>query len=374
MSAAPRVGMVGAGQLARMTHQAAIDLDVRLEVLARDRCDPAVLAGAPHQIGRPEDLAALQALSQDATVITLDHELVPNEHLRALEEAGRCVRPSADAVAFAQDKLHARTVLHDRGYPVPDFAPISSRADLAAFAERHGLPVVLKARRGGYDGGGVRILQRLDDAPGDVGDGGWLVEELVPIAVELAVVTARRPAGSGVTYPVVETVQRDGICHELVMPARIEPALAAEAVALAVALTTDIDAVGIVAVELFVSTAGRLLVNELALRPHNSGHATIEASVTSQFHNHLRAVLDWPLGSTAMRAPAAATVNILASADAAPLTSRLPQALALPEARVHLYGKHPRPGRKVGHVTVLADRAEHALAVARPAAAILAGA
>ena len=247
-------------------------------------------------------------------------------------------------------------------------------ADLAAFVEGHGLPVVLKARRGGYDGGGVRVLRRLDDAPEGLSDGGWLVEELVPLALELAVVTARRPSGERVTYPVVETVQRDGICHELVMPARVDPALGDEAVALADQLVSDIGAVGIVAVELFVTTAGRLLLNELALRPHNSGHATIEGTATSQFHNHLRSVLDWPLGSTRMRAPIAATVNVLAGDDTTPPGARLPDALAVPGAQVHLYGKQPRPRRKVGHVTALADRAEDGLAVARRAAAALVGA
>jgi 5-(carboxyamino)imidazole ribonucleotide synthase len=364
-----RVGMVGGGQLARMTQRAAIDLAIHLEVLAASPDDPAVLAGAPHLLGRPDDLAALTSLAERVEVVTLDHELVPGEHLRALERAGHRVFPPPQVLLLAQDKLHARRELAALGFPVPAFAAVDELADVERFAAEHGWPVVMKSARGGYDGRGVRVVDDAAEAADALAAGGsWLVEERVPLAMELAVVTARRPSGDHVVYPVVETVQREGICVELVMPARVEAAIGDAAVALAGRLVDTIGAVGIVAVELFVTPDGELIVNELAMRPHNSGHASIEGSTTSQFHNHLRAVLDWPLGSTQMRAPVAAMVNLLGGEAATDLGARLPQALAVPGAHVHLYGKAVRPGRKIGHVTVLGDDPATALAAAREAA------
>jgi 5-(carboxyamino)imidazole ribonucleotide synthase len=364
-----RVGMVGAGQLARMTHRAAIDLGVDLVVLAVRDDEPAPLAGAACHLGAPEDLAAMRALAADVDVVTLDHELVPAAHLTALAEAGHAVRPSPAALRFAQDKLHARRELDRLGFPVPAFAEVHEPADVEAFAGDHGWPVVLKARAGGYDGRGVEVVAGADQAGAVLRRGGaWLVEALVPIATEVAVVTARRPSGGHATYPVVETVQADGICVELVMPARIHAAVATAALDLADRIADAIEAVGITAVELFVTPDDELVVNELALRPHNSGHASIEGSTTSQFTNHLRAVLDWPLGDTAMRAPYAVTVNLLGGPEPTDLAERLPLALADPRVHVHLYGKQPRPGRKIGHVTVLGDDVEVALTAARAAA------
>ena len=366
-----RVGFVGAGQLARMTQRAAIDLAVQLEVLAASPHDPAVLAGAGHRIGDPDDLDALVALARDVDVVTLDHELVPNEHLEALEAAGHQVRPSAAAVRFAQDKRHARTELHRLGFPVPAFAHVDDVAGVRAFAADHGWPVVLKAERGGYDGRGVVVVPGEAELGDALPAGDWLVEEHLELAMELAVVVARRPSGHHVTYPVVETVQVDGICRELVMPGRLPPEVGSAAVALAEEIVRAVDGTGIVAVELFLDDDGRLLVNELAMRPHNSGHATIEGSATSQFHNHLRAVLDWPLGEVAMRAPVAVMVNVLGGPASAPLGPLLPGALAVPGANVHLYAKQPRPGRKIGHVTALGDEPAEALSRARAATAAL---
>jgi 5-(carboxyamino)imidazole ribonucleotide synthase len=363
-----RVGMVGGGQLARMTHRAAIDLAVHLEVLAAGTQDPAVLAGAPYRVGGHDDLAALADLAADVAVVTLDHELVPNRHLVELERRGHVLRPSAAAVHLAQDKLHARETMQRLGIPVPAFSGVTDADDVARFAEAHGWPVVLKARSGGYDGRGVWVLDDLA-AVQDVlaHDGDYLVEALVPIATELAVVTARRPSGEQGTYPVVETIQEDGICNELVMPARVPDEVADAARDLADGLVEDIDATGIVAVELFLTETGELVVNELALRPHNSGHATIDACATSQFANHLRAVLDWPLGDPSMRAPAAAMVNVLGTDTSDDLAAGMPAALAVPGAHVHLYQKTSRPGRKIGHVTVLADTPDEALDAARTA-------
>ncbi|TVR25287.1 MAG: 5-(carboxyamino)imidazole ribonucleotide synthase [Nitriliruptor sp.] len=372
--ATARVGMVGGGQLARMTHAAAIDLGVDLYVLAVHPDEPAPLAGAVTRLGSPDDLEALRAFAVEVDVVTLDHELVSDEGLAALAASGHPVRPSAAALLYAKDKLHARTELAALGLPVPPFAPVDTVEDVTAFATQHGWPVVCKATRGGYDGRGVEVVHGPDAAAAVLSGGGrWMVEAHVDIAVEVAVVTARRPGGEHVTYPVVETVQQDGQLVELVQPARIAPEVAEQATALGTRVAEAVDGVGIVAVELFIGPDGTITLNELALRPHNSGHATIEAATTSQFHNHLRAVLDWPLGDTSLRTPAAALVNLLGPDGPDRIAERLPAALAISEAAVHLYGKASRPGRKIGHVTVLGDDAEVALSRAREVADLLLG-
>ena len=365
------VGVVGGGQLARMTHQAAIGLGVELVVLTPGGGDPAVHAGARAVLGTPDRLDHLEALAEGCDVITLDHELVPVDHLRALVEAGHRVRPGPGTLELAQDKGTARQVLAEAGFPTPAFAVVSAGdvAAVDAFAADHGWPVVIKDRTGGYDGRGVHVvadLCALDEVPrGD----GWVVEEHLELAQELAVLVVRRPDGRHATYPLVETTQRDGTCAELVLPAVVAPELEDEAIALATALADHLDAVGVLAVELFVVADGRLLVNEVAPRPHNSGHATIDAAATSQFENHLRAVLDLPLGDTSVPVPAA-MVNLLGG-DAPPALDRLPDALADPRVHVHLYAKAWRPGRKLGHVTALAPTTGEALDAARAAAEIL---
>ena len=370
--------MVGAGQLARMTHQAAVDLDVELVVVAESYTDPAVLAGASHLPGGPGDRDALFAAAAAAPVVTFDHELVPAALLADLGAAGVVMRPGPAALAFAQDKLHARRELAAGGYPVPAFAPVAGPGDVTAFGAAHGWPVVLKARSGGYDGRGVAVLAGPGDVPAlPVADWGteerpaWIVEEHLDLAAELAAVVAHRPSGQAVSYPLVRTTQVDGICRHLVAPAGVPAALDEDAARLALDIVGRIGAVGITAVEMFVTTDGRLLVNELALRPHNSAHATIEACVTSQFHNHLRAVLDWPLGSTDLVAPAAAMVNLITPDAEVDPAANLPAALEVPAASVHLYAKTSRPGRKVGHVTALAESTTAALATAQAAADIL---
>ncbi|MEX2550206.1 MAG: 5-(carboxyamino)imidazole ribonucleotide synthase [Nitriliruptoraceae bacterium] len=369
-----RVGMVGAGQLARMTQAAAIDLGVGLHVLATHDAEPAVLAGAVSRIGSPDDLDVLRAFAAEVDVVTLDHELVPDEHLAILADEGNLVRPGAAALLHAKDKLHARTRLAAQGLPVPAFAPVATADDVATFAEEHGWPVVLKTRRGGYDGRGVEVVSGRGGAADVLAAGGaWLVESHVDIAVELAVVSARRAGGEQVTYPLVETVQRDGICVEIVQPARVPGHVVDAAVALGRQVAAAVDGVGIVAVELFLGRDGELTINELAVRPHNSGHATIEAATTSQFHNHLRAVLDWPLGDTSLRTPVAAMVNLLGPAGEDRIAEHLPRALEIPGAQIHLYGKASRPGRKIGHVTVLGDDDAVALDLARTAAHRLLG-
>ena len=359
MAATARVGMVGGGQLARMTHAAAIDLGIALHVLAATPTDPAVLAGASHRIGEPDDLDALTAFAREVDVLTLDHELVEATHLEALAAAGHTIRPHAAALLHAKDKLHARTRLGELGLPVPPFAPVDDLEQVLAFTAEHQWPVVMKARRGGYDGRGVAVVNGPDQAADVLARGGsWMVETHVEIDVEVAVLLARRPGGQHVTYPLIETVQQDGICVELIQPARVHHQVAAAAIALGTRVADAVDGVGIIAVELFISGDGTLTINELALRPHNSGHATIEGSTTSQFHNHLRAVLDWPLGDTSMRTPVATLVNLLGPDGPDQIAARLPRALEVSAAQVHLYGKASRPGRKIGHITVLGDDVE----------------
>ena len=370
------VGVVGAGQLARMLYDAASPLAIRLRLLADRPDDSAALIASNVALGSPHSFVDLAAFAVDNEVTTFDHELVDAAALAALEAAGHRLNPSAAVVALVQDKLSQRRTLARRGFPVPAFQAIGHAADVVAFGDEHGWPVVLKSVRGGYDGRGVWVLPDPTAATRFAATADWssrpvLVESFVPITRELAVLVARRPNGDTAVYPVVETVQVDGICREIVAPAPISAALAAEAQRLANEIATSVGATGILAIELFESARG-LVVNELAARPHNSGHYTIEGCTTSQFEQHLRAALDWPLGSTDLVAPAIATVNVLGHASGTDPLARLPLALADGRVRVHLYGKQARPGRKLGHVTALADTPTEARSAARWAADILA--
>ncbi|MEU7169992.1 MULTISPECIES: 5-(carboxyamino)imidazole ribonucleotide synthase [Micromonospora] len=358
----PVVGMVGGGQLARMTHQAAIALGQSLRVLAQAPDDGAALVAADVQYGDHTDLAALRTFAKGCDVVTFDHEHVPNEHIRALTDEGVKLFPPAEALVHAQDKRVMRERLGELGAPNPAWRPVESPADLIAFGEETGWPVVLKAARGGYDGRGVWMV---DDA-GQAGElaatllaGGTplLVEERVALRRELAVQVARSPFGQVAAYPVVETVQRDGICVEVLAPAPDLPeeqAVAAQQ--LAIDLATALGVVGLLAVELFDTPSG-LVVNELAMRPHNSGHWTIEGARTSQFEQHLRAVLDYPMGDTSLTAPVVVMANVLGGEPGGiSVDERLHHLFAAePGAKVHLYGKQVRPGRKIGHVTVLGN-------------------
>ncbi|MGB8651243.1 MAG: 5-(carboxyamino)imidazole ribonucleotide synthase [Mycobacteriales bacterium] len=349
--------MVGGGQLSRMTHQAAIALGLSLRVLADATHDSAALVANGVVVGSHTSLTDLSAFADGCEVVTFDHEHVPGELIKALEAAGHTVLPGSAALLHAQDKLVMRTRLHALGAPVPPFAPVSSAQDLEGFAADHGWPVVLKAVTGGYDGKGVWVVRDLSDAEPVLASGvRLLAEQLVPLQRELAAVVARSPYGQAAAWPVVETVQEDGICVEVVAPA---PGLSEEralhAQSLALDLANELDVVGVLAVELF-ETADGLLVNELAMRPHNSGHWTIEGARTSQFEQHLRAVLDYPLGATTLTAPHVVMANLLGSEGDPELDRRLHMLFARdPALKVHLYGKQVRPGRKIGHVTALGE-------------------
>ncbi len=375
--ALPVLGMVGAGQLARMTHQSVIGLPLQLRILADRATDSAATAARDVTVGSWDDLAELEAFAAGCDVVTFDHELVDPRLLAALEERGHLLRPSPAAQRYAQDKLYQRQQLAAAGFPVPEHRPVTDLQDLLGFGDQVGWPVVAKAVRGGYDGRGVWVLPDHDAADvlwRDTRAGGLdlLVEAHVPIERELAVAVVRRPSGEQRTYAVTETVQSGGICVELVVPAPVPADIAAEATALAERVVRHVDGVGVVALELF-QTADGLIVNELALRPHNSMHWSIEGARTSQFQNHVRAVLDLPLGDTSLTAPAVATVNVLGPADGSDPRTRLPAALEVPGVAVHLYGKEARPGRKLGHVTAIGDDADESRARAWRAAHRLTG-
>ena len=367
----PTVGVVGAGQLARMAQQAAIALGVDLRVLADSPEDSAAQVVPGVFVGDYRVLDDLRRLAKAADVVTFDHELPDPAHLATLAGEGVLLRPEPRTKIFAQDKLHQRRELSARGFGVPAFAEVRETADVEAFAGEHGWPVVLKAPRGGYDGRGVFVVEDAAAAGAALTDASpLLAEALVPLVREVAVLVARRPSGHSVVWPVIETVQVDGILRELLVPATLDDDRAAQARALGLRIAEAIDLAGVMAVELF-DTGDQLLINELACRPHNSGHWTIEGSTTSQFANHLRAVLDWPLGDTTPLAPAIVTVNVLGRSDGFDPADGLAAALAVPGVGVHLYGKQARPGRKLGHVTALGADADEVRERARAAAAAL---
>ncbi|SEP95345.1 5-(carboxyamino)imidazole ribonucleotide synthase [Lentzea xinjiangensis] len=356
----PVVGMIGGGQLARMTHQAAIPLGQSLRVLAVSENDPAALVARDVVLGTHTDLDALRAFAKGCEVITFDHEHVPQEHLRALVAEGVKVHPGPDALQYAQDKLKMRVRLAELGLPVPPFAEVHDVRDVLRFGAENGWPCVLKAIRGGYDGRGVWMLntpQSAERVVPELLEAGTplMVEQCVPMRRELAAVVARSPFGQGAAWPVVETVQSNGICVEVLAPAPAPDDDEAQELALKVA--DALGVVGVLAVELF-ETADGVVVNELAMRPHNSGHWSIEGARTSQFEQHLRAVLDYPLGRTDLMAPAVVMANVLGAAEPPAMgpDERVHHLFArFPDAHVHLYGKEERPGRKVGHVTFLGN-------------------
>ncbi|WP_409466744.1 5-(carboxyamino)imidazole ribonucleotide synthase [Amycolatopsis sp. GA6-003] len=362
----PIVGMVGGGQLARMTQQAAISLGQSLKVLAADEGDAAALVASDVVIGHHTDLDALIDFARQVDVVTFDHEHVPGEHLLTLATEGFVVRPAPTALGFAQNKLVMREMMAGLGVPGPAFAEVSTVDEVVAFGGEHGWPVVLKASRGGYDGRGVWMLDTAQQARETVPEllnagTELLVEEKVAMKRELSALVARSPFGQGAAYPVVETVQTNGINTEVLAPAPgLAEARVQEAQELALRIAATLDVTGLLAVELFETETG-LLVNELAMRPHNSGHWTMDGSRTSQFEQHLRGVLDYPLGRTDLIAPACVMANVL-GADLSPQMSpdeRVHHLFArFPEAKIHLYGKQDRPGRKLGHVNFIGDRME----------------
>ncbi|MFI6997926.1 5-(carboxyamino)imidazole ribonucleotide synthase [Nocardia sp. NPDC050175] len=360
----PTVTMIGGGQLARMTHQAAIALGQRLRVLAEHPDDPAAQVSPEVVLGSHNDLTALRKAAIGSHALTFDHEGVPTEHLEALVAEGVNVQPPPRALIFAQDKLAMRVKLSELGLPVPAFAPVTAVADAVRFGDEHDWRIVLKAVRGGYDGRGVWMPESADEATAIVTDQlahgtQLLAEAKVDLKRELSAMVARSPFGQAATWPVVETVQRNGQCAVVIAPAPdLDDDLAAEAETLALNLAKELGVVGAMAVELFETHDGTLLVNELAMRPHNSGHWGMDGARTGQFEQHLRAVLDYPLGDTCPLAPVTVMANILGAADAPAMSmdERLHHLFArMPDAKVHMYGKGERPDRKIGHINILGD-------------------
>jgi 5-(carboxyamino)imidazole ribonucleotide synthase len=381
---APRVAVIGGGQLARMMAQAAIGLGVELRLLSESEGASAALVVPDMLVGDYRDEDTVRQAVAGCDVVTFDHEHVPTGILERLDAVGTPCRPGPGALVHAQDKGVMRARLTDLGVPCPRHRLVADAAELEGAAEElGGFPLILKTTRGGYDGKGVWVVGSVQEAAGpflaaEAAGVEILAEERVAFRRELSALVARSPSGQVAAYPVVESVQRDGICWEVIAPAPdLDEALALEAQQVAMTVAAELGVTGILAVELFETEDGRILVNELAMRPHNTGHWSMDGAVTGQFENHLRAVLDLPLGSPAPRQPWTVMVNILGG-DHGPLSENLyagyPHVLARdPRLKVHLYGKGVKPGRKVGHVTAYGEDLDDAVERARHAAAWFSG-
>jgi 5-(carboxyamino)imidazole ribonucleotide synthase len=370
----PVVGVIGGGQLARMMIPAAINLGIDLRVLAESDGESAAIAVS--RLGDYRNVDEVLRFAQSVDVITFDHEHVPQDVLAALVDAGVAVHPGPAALAVAQDKLLMREKLSALGVPTPDWARVENSQELGAFIAAHGGAAVLKTPRGGYDGNGVRVVREAH--AGDdwfASRGALLVEELVPFRRELAQLVARRPSGQLVAWPIVETVQANGVCAEVFAPAPAQaPQLTEVADGIARLIAESLEVTGVLAVELFETDDERIVVNELAMRPHNSGHWTLDGAVTSQFEQHLRAVLDLPLGDATAREPWTVMVNILGGPTTGTIADRYPSAFdGQPSVKIHNYGKAPRPGRKVGHVNATGTDLDDVTYRARAAAEYFAG-
>jgi 5-(carboxyamino)imidazole ribonucleotide synthase len=362
-----RVGVIGGGQLARMMIPPAVALGIELRVLSETAGGSAELASVA--VGDYTDADVVLEFAREVDVITFDHEHVPQDVLARLVDAGVAVRPGPGALAVAQDKLLMRARLTELGLPVPEWARVDDAGQLAEFLEAHGGAAVVKTPRGGYDGKGVRVVRSASEADDWFAAGSpLLVEELVEFRRELAQSVARRPSGEMAFWPVVESIQRDGVCNEVIAPAPDSVGNVADLAAdIATSIASNLDVTGVLAVELFETTDERLLINELAMRPHNTGHWTIDGSTTSQFEQHLRAVLDLPLGATGTHRQWSVMVNVLGG----PIVDRYPVALGeYPTVKFHDYGKDARAGRKVGHVTAIGNELDDVVFDARAAAAL----
>ncbi len=372
------VGILGGGQLARMTVEAANALNIKVAILEAEEDSPAGRIAAYEIVGKWSELETLEKLLKACNVVTLENEFVDVDVLQRLEAGGRPVYPGALTLALIQDKARQKQTLVAAGLPVPAFVAVDTPGEVVNFGVKYGWPLVLKARRNGYDGRGNVTLKRPEDTEEGFQKLGWpertlLVEQFIPFVKELAVMVTRGTNGEIALYPVVETVQKNHICHSVTAPADISAEVAVEAKRIARQAIEAIDGVGIFGVELFLTHNNQVLINELAPRPHNSGHYTIEACLTSQFENHLRAILGLPLGATDLIAPAA-MVNLLGANSGPAIPKGLAQALSVPGANLHIYGKsQARPGRKMGHVTVLApgQSATVALELAQKAASFI---
>jgi 5-(carboxyamino)imidazole ribonucleotide synthase len=371
-----RLGIIGGGQLARMTAMAAYQLGCEVTVLERNSYSPAAILAANSIVGDWASLEALTKLAGRVDVLTVENEFIDADLLGSLERFGARLLPTAQSMRLVQDKLVQKETLAGAGIPVPRFKAVSSETALRDTGEEFGWPVVLKARRNGYDGKGnftVRTPSEVPMAWLALGGGeGLYAEEFCRFEKELAVIVVRSRGGESAVYPVAETVQRDHICHEVSVPANVPQSVQDEAARVALRAVECVGGTGAFGVEMFLLPGGKVIVNELAPRVHNSGHYTIEGTLCSQFENHVRAVFGLPLGSTALVAPAVAMVNVLGHAQAPAIAHGVDRALAVSGAHVHIYGKvMSAKGRKMGHVTALGASATEALERARTAASAI---
>lgn len=370
----PRLGIIGGGQLAKMTAMTALQLGCDVVVLERNNYSPAAQLATHSIVGDWENPEALLQLAQQVDVVSIENEFLNVEALTLLEQYGHPLFPGTKTLRLVQDKLIQKQTLAAAGLPVARFSPVQDKAGLLQLAQDFGWPMVLKTRRNGYDGkGNFTLRSEADIDPAWKTLGGDInalyVEAFCPFEKELAIIITRGADGSMVEYPVVETVQRNHVCELVKAPAEIPEPLARRATEIGSWAIKAIAGVGSFGVEMFLTAKGELLINELAPRVHNSGHYTIEACVCSQFENHVRAVLGWPLGSTQMVAPAAVMVNLLGTTKGPGAPRGIPNAMAVPGARVHIYGKAMSgPGRKMGHVTAISSTMSEALATAERAA------
>lgn len=377
-SAGYRIGIVGGGQLAKMTAQSALQLGCEIVILERNENSPALAMATEILIGDWDDAENLLKLAEKVDVVGLENEFVDAKALAKLEEAGHRLYPSAKTISLVQDKLIQKQTLQAAGIPMPEFRAVNSCEDIVQAAEELNWPLVLKARRNGYDGKGNATLRSVDDVKEgwqklDGDDGRTLyVEAFCTFVKELAVMITRSEQGEVVSYPVVETIQKDHICHTVFAPAQIDDATAAKASEFAKQAVTAIDGVGTIGVEMFLTEDNNIYLNEMAPRVHNSGHYTIEACETSQFENHVRALLGWPLGSSNMINNAAVMVNLLGAENGSGYPTGIEAAVNIPGVNVHSYGKtDSRTGRKMGHITTIGAKLDEAQERAERAAKLI---
>ncbi|MDO2933216.1 5-(carboxyamino)imidazole ribonucleotide synthase [Paeniglutamicibacter sulfureus] len=360
----PVIGVVGGGQLARMMAPEALNLGFELRILAEGPDVSAARSVASAPVGDYTDLATLREFARGVDVLTFDHEHVPNEHLQALIAEGVNVQPRPAALIHAQDKLVMREAIAALGLPNPEWAAVETVDELVAFGQKIGWPIVLKTPRGGYDGKGVRMIETEEDARAAAdwfGNGALLAEDKVAFTRELSALVARNPGGEAKAWPVVHTIQVDGVCDEVIAPAPgLDPAVEAAAEQAALRIAEAFGVTGVMAAELFETpgSGAGFVINELAMRPHNTGHWTMNGSITSQFEQHLRAVLDLPLGATDALAETTVMKNYLGGANQDLFTAFQAALAAEPRVKVHAYGKSVRPGRKIGHVNVVSEPGE----------------
>ncbi|ASN40232.1 5-(carboxyamino)imidazole ribonucleotide synthase [Arthrobacter sp. 7749] len=360
----PVIGVVGGGQLARMMAPEALNLGFELRILAEGPDVSAARSVATAPVGDYTDLMALREFARGLDVLTFDHEHVPNAHLQTLISEGVNVQPRPAALIHAQDKLVMRRAIAELGLPNPAWAEVHNVAELLAFGEEIGWPIVLKTPRGGYDGKGVRMIDSPDDARAAADwfvNGSLLAEDKVNFTRELSALVARTPSGEAKGWDVVHTIQVDGVCDEVIAPAKdLSEDVAAAARSAALQIAEAFGVTGVMAAELF-ETPGHgagFVINELAMRPHNTGHWTMNGSITSQFEQHLRAVLDLPLGATDALAETTVMKNYLGGANQNLFSAFAAALAAEPRVKVHAYGKSVRPGRKIGHVNVVSEPGE----------------